>query len=218
MAQIPSSDLPVVNPNTGRINLEWYAALQRLAAASITGAAGLDSPAFTGTPTAPTPAAGDNDTSIATTAFVQGELWRRVIKTADEQLATNTTLQDDDALLFPMLASTSYVLRGEIFYDTPTAADFKWGHTGPAAPTLVNIVRDGYSPDATAPSGAGTDEAYNVAGIALTAAAGTFGWVRLSGIIRNGTTAGNFQIQWAQNASSGTTTVRAGSYLEYRTL
>jgi hypothetical protein len=30
----------------------------------------LNSPAFTGNPTAPTPTAGDNDTSIATTAFV----------------------------------------------------------------------------------------------------------------------------------------------------
>jgi len=33
--------------------------------------ADLASPAFTGNPTAPTPTAGDNDTSIATTAFVQ---------------------------------------------------------------------------------------------------------------------------------------------------
>jgi len=32
--------------------------------------AGLDSPAFTGTPTAPTPSLGDNSTKIATTAFV----------------------------------------------------------------------------------------------------------------------------------------------------
>jgi hypothetical protein len=30
MAQIPSADLPVVNKDTGRINLEWYAALQRI--------------------------------------------------------------------------------------------------------------------------------------------------------------------------------------------
>lgn len=33
----------------------------------------LNSPTFTGTPAAPTPTAGDNDTSLATTAFVQGE-------------------------------------------------------------------------------------------------------------------------------------------------
>jgi len=33
----------------------------------------LDTPAFTGTPTAPTPAAGDDSTRLATTAFVAGE-------------------------------------------------------------------------------------------------------------------------------------------------
>ncbi len=36
--------------------------------------ADLASPALTGTPTAPTPSVGDNDTSIATTAFVQTAL------------------------------------------------------------------------------------------------------------------------------------------------
>ena len=44
------------------------------AARTTLGAAPLDSPALTGSPTAPTPSGGDNDTSIATTAFVQGEL------------------------------------------------------------------------------------------------------------------------------------------------
>lgn len=38
------------------------------------GAAPLNSPAFTGTPTAPTPTAGDSSTKLATTAFVQGAL------------------------------------------------------------------------------------------------------------------------------------------------
>lgn len=40
----------------------------------ITGAAPLASPAFTGTPTAPTQTAGDNSTKIATTAYVDGGL------------------------------------------------------------------------------------------------------------------------------------------------
>ena len=34
----------------------------------------INSPTFTGDPTAPTPSAGDNDTSIATTAFVQNQI------------------------------------------------------------------------------------------------------------------------------------------------
>ena len=47
-----------------------------LTLADITGAGGvtLVSPAFTGNPTAPTPPPGDNDTSLATTAFVQAAL------------------------------------------------------------------------------------------------------------------------------------------------
>ena len=43
----------------------------RSAVASITGKADLASPAFTGTPTAPTPDYGDDSTQIATTEFVE---------------------------------------------------------------------------------------------------------------------------------------------------
>lgn len=40
----------------------------------------LASPTFTGNPTAPTPSAGDNDTSIATTAFVNGAIDSRFVE------------------------------------------------------------------------------------------------------------------------------------------
>lgn len=46
------------------------ASLTGITVGQVSGAAPLASPTFTGTPTAPTPTAGDNDTSIATTAFV----------------------------------------------------------------------------------------------------------------------------------------------------
>jgi len=45
-----------------------------LTSASIAGLAPINSPVFTGDPQAPTAALGDNDTSLATTAFVQQEL------------------------------------------------------------------------------------------------------------------------------------------------
>lgn len=38
----------------------------------------LASPAFTGTPTAPTPSAGDSSTKLATTAYVQGEVSKQI--------------------------------------------------------------------------------------------------------------------------------------------
>jgi hypothetical protein len=58
-------------PTAGQIAV-WTSAttIQGITGATA-GIAPLASPAFTGNPTAPTPAAGDNDTSLATTAFVQ---------------------------------------------------------------------------------------------------------------------------------------------------
>lgn len=57
-----------------------------------------DSPTFTGNPTAPTPTTGDNDTSIATTAFVNasclglGQTWQDVTTSrASSTTYTNTT-------------------------------------------------------------------------------------------------------------------------------
>jgi hypothetical protein len=52
---------------------------------SLAGKAPLASPTFTGNPAAPTPALGDNDTSIATTAFVQGELTDQAVKLTGAQ-------------------------------------------------------------------------------------------------------------------------------------
>lgn len=54
----------------------------------------LASPALTGTPTAPTPSAGDNDTSIATTAFVTNAVAKQsevlIIAVSDETTAITT--------------------------------------------------------------------------------------------------------------------------------
>lgn len=59
---------PEVDPTTGA--LPAFTEARFLSAANGGLKAPLASPAFTGNPTAPTPTAGDNDTSLATTAFV----------------------------------------------------------------------------------------------------------------------------------------------------
>lgn len=58
--------------------------------------ANLNSPAFTGTPTAPTAASGTNTTQIATTAFVQGEVGSKY----DVNDGVENDLQDDDKIPF----------------------------------------------------------------------------------------------------------------------
>lgn len=76
--QFPSSDLinlaaiPYDNTNSGLSAVTAQYAIDEVATA-VGGKADTVSPAFTGTPTAPTPTAGDDSTKIATTAFVQGE-------------------------------------------------------------------------------------------------------------------------------------------------
>lgn len=61
------SGVTTFNSRSGAVTLTW-------ADVSATGAAPLGSPAFTGSPTAPTPAAGSNNTQLATTAYVAAAL------------------------------------------------------------------------------------------------------------------------------------------------
>lgn len=65
----PASPVQSVFGRTGAV----VSATGDYTVAQITGAAPLASPTFTGDPKAPTPATGDNDTSIATTAFVKAQ-------------------------------------------------------------------------------------------------------------------------------------------------
>lgn len=111
----------------------------------------LVSPALTGDPTAPTPAGGDNDTSIATTAFVQGELAAYApldspALTGDPTAPTPTAGDNDTSI-----ATTAFV-QGEIDgHETTFHADIAdqrivsniSGATGqPSANTLTAILDD----------------------------------------------------------------------------
>ena len=68
----------VTNPGTGKTNAEFAydgtSWVELGTEVDLSGYAPIASPAFTGTPTAPTPTSGDDSTKIATTAYVQDEL------------------------------------------------------------------------------------------------------------------------------------------------
>jgi len=69
-----------------------------------------------------------------------------VYKTADQSITSDSTLNNDSELFFTMAANTKYQFKLEVFFDTGTTPDFKWRHSGPAAPTLVRIVERDSAP------------------------------------------------------------------------
>lgn len=94
----------------------------------ITDAAPLASPSFTGTPAAPTAAQFDNDTSLATTEFVQRALGN--VRKAGAR-AGNYALTDADTGSLIVAASSATPLT----YTMPAIADFPLG----ACFTVVNL-------------------------------------------------------------------------------
>lgn len=145
-----------------------------------------------------------------------GQGWTMVSKSANEARNTNTTLADDGALVFSMAASTKYRIRCRVWYDTAATPDFKYAIAGPASPTLVRIERRSCIAGGTPANVTGLDQAA-VGSTALAGAGTVAGLVSFEAIWHNGSNAGTFSFQWAQNTSNGSdTTVLAGSYLEYQ--
>lgn len=145
--------------------------------------------------------------------------WITVRKISDEIITADNVLTADAALSFAMVAGRKYLVRGRIFFDTTANADIKFRHAGPSSPVLVRIARKAIAPGATADSNVAVDTAFSASDIAVTGSGTDGGTFSFEGIVHNGANAGTFAIQWAQNVSdAGNTTVRAGSYLEYRPL
>lgn len=109
MAQIPSSDLPVVNPNTGRINLEWYAALQRIVSEiGALGSGGVTS--FEGRTGVVVSANGDYTASEITNAPA-GNISALTVQAAIDELDTEKQPADADLTALAGLSGTGIVVR-----------------------------------------------------------------------------------------------------------
>lgn len=136
-------------------------------------------------------------------------------KGADETTNTDTTLSDDSELSFDVSANATYKFRFTIFYDTPTAADFKYEITCPASPTLVSITTTAIAPGATSET-ITRESSCSFGPNTITETSGTDGYLVIDGVIQNGANAGSVDFQWAQNTSNGSdTTVYKGSLVEY---
>lgn len=80
-----------LNNNFDSIDAQMKASADNIADLQ-TDKADLDSPALTGTPTAPTPDAGDNTTAIATTAYVKTEIDVEISDLSSVTISTDWTI------------------------------------------------------------------------------------------------------------------------------
>jgi hypothetical protein len=112
----------------GAFNGANWSQLQTAADAAVY--APLASPVFTGDPKAPTPTAGDNDTSIATTAFVTGGIATAVaplaplaspVFTGNPQAPTPTVGDNDTSIATTAFVATATGNSGVVVSDTAPA-------------------------------------------------------------------------------------------------
>lgn len=135
-------------------------------------------------------------------------LTKVVRKTAETQAVNNsTTLVDDDALLFAIAANEIYVADFHLDISTNIAAGFKAAITVPAGATLK------FQAEILAAAAIGVVGSTTVSGTAVGATALII-QAHLHVLVVNGATAGNVQLQWAQNfANASDTKVLVNSYL-----
>lgn len=136
-----------------------------------------------------------------------------IYKTADESVTSSTTLQDDNHLVLPLLASATYVVEGGLYYDgvfnagnlkltwsLPASATIYWSANGPATGGAAAFASQAVT------SGNITVGTYGTGGSKTTAS--------ISALVTTAGTAGNMQLRWAQDASNATaTTIYAKSWL-----
>lgn len=153
---------------------------------------------------------------VVTQADLSDGLGLIVVKTIDESLASNTTLQDDDVLTLPVAANTHYILDAHILYTAASGASIgglKMTFTVPAGTTGrwtsfgANV--------ATSPP---TDHDVVAEAFGSTRSLGGNGATFMScsprGNLLTSGTAGSILLRWAQHASNVTATVvRAGSWI-----
>lgn len=128
---------------------------------------------------------------------------------------SNTALQNLTNMLaaLPGTAGAIFGFRGKVFYDSATAADIKFAFTMPAGATfqwgLLSTATNGTSPTFTSTTASGT--ALSAVGLGV----GTQSIATFEGEITMGATAGNLQMQAAQNTSDATqSTVSPRSHIE----
>jgi len=146
------------------------------------------------------------DRELATKAYVDnnatGNTFSRVVKKVDQIISNSTTLEDDDELVVALLANKTYAFYLAYDFLTTTVADIKLLFAIPAGASgaMGRILSSTDVQDITVAE--------------AIAAVNTEMITCYSGKVVTAGTAGNMQLQWAQNtAQVFDTTVNQGALL-----
>ena len=153
------------------------------------------------------------------------ERFLAVVKSANESVnnaSTGSTLQDDDELLLPLEADSTYLWECVIYVEGATAGDIKLAFTQPtSATTNWGALGPATAFDGTAAAREAEYVAFTAQASSPTSSQGygvltsaVDGIILVKGVTITGANAGNLRLQWAQNSANATnTTVFAGSYM-----
>jgi hypothetical protein len=146
------------------------------------------------------------------TASGGGSTVAAVRKSADQSVTSSTTIANDTHLKFAIGANETYTFNLWLYTTAANSTPgIKWNVAGPSGSTVTFSppntypMADGSTVIATVGSGGDTFQGFTDSNLRP---------MLIQGSILNGSTAGDVQLKWAQNTSSGTsTTVKAGSFI-----
>lgn len=134
-----------------------------------------------------------------------------VRKTANETINNSAVLQNDDALVLAVEANSTYLVDLRLIINSNTTADFKMTFTVPAGASGSVHYFEGSTPSTAAAVLQGPG---SITGTAAFSGIAADQIVLVQGVLVVAGTAGNLQLQWAQNtANPSNTIVGSNSYL-----
>lgn len=155
-----------------------------------------------------------------TAGLLTSMLPAQIVKPTDQPVTNSTTNINDTALVAPVAASAVYIVTGMLLYSAHSSADIKMGWTGPTGATLDWIAHAQTQTGTGGIASAGVvvdrqsigNTAFPLGGADATNT--VFMTATLSGRLVTSTTAGNLQLNWAQQTANVVSSImRAGSWL-----
>jgi len=144
------------------------------------------------------------DTHVRDNFNAIGPIYAKM-KAVDETVNNSSVLQNDDDLLFSVLANEKYAVELHLNISTGATPDWKANWTKPAGATVTHCM---------AYNNTGTFQDWKTTDLGIVSSGSGAEAIHIWAAVIVGGTAGTIQFQWAQDtANASNTIVKAGSYM-----